>query len=661
MMKPKFRWLSLLLVFQPVAAEVVMAPLFQDGAVLQREKLVPVWGHATAGKSVTVTFGGQTKETTADAAGRWQVSLDAMPATAENRTLSVTEAGLPAVEVQNVLVGEVWLASGQSNMQFSIGSTRPEDQAVANAGPVPSLRLFQVPLVLSHIRQETVNAKWTDATPETARGFSAIAYLFGKQLTEELGVPVGMIHSSWGGSRIEPWWAEEGLEGIASLADEQQRRLSASPGFPQYDKPYREFVTGVKAWADAAGAALDAGQKVPEMPTPPQLLKLGHNAEAGTYQAMIHPLVPYALRGFLWYQGESNNGEGMAYTTKTEALIAGWRKQFHAPEAPFLFVQLAPYNYGKERTTQLAELWWAQQETLKIPHTGMAVTNDIGNLRDIHPTNKGDIAKRLVLWALADTYGKADVVKSGPLFSKYKVLDNGSIAIAFDHTGSGLVTRDGQPPNNFEIAGMDGNFHPAEAEITADGKSIVLKSADVPKPDRARFAWSQLAEPNLMNKEGLPAPAFNTHWPVDLTLGNNVSQGKPIQSSHPNVYGWNTGLTDGTWGDSAPTCYATSESSEFPKTVTVDLGAPQTLHLILYGTPNVGSTKTVAVSISADGQQFHEVGRNDFPAKKATVARASFEPTPARYVRATFLGNHPKQDSYSETFGFLAELEAYAP
>jgi sialate O-acetylesterase len=637
-----------------------MAPLFQDGAVLQREKPVPVWGHASAGKPVIVTFAGQTKTTTADAAGRWQVALDAMPAHADSQTLSVTEQGLPAVEIKDLLVGEVWLASGQSNMQFTIGQTRSEDQAVANAGQVPLLRLFQVPLVLSNERQESVDAKWTAATPETAKGFSAVAYLFGMEIAETLHVPVGMIHSSWGGSRIEPWWAEEGLEGIPSLAKERERRLAASPGFPQYDTAYRAYVSAVKTWADGAGKALDAGQKVPAMPQAPVLLKPGNNAETGTYQAMIHPLVPYALRGFLWYQGESNNGEGMAYTTKMEALITGWRKQFRAADAPFLFVQLAPYNYGKDRSTDLPEIWWAQQAALQIPHTGMAVTNDIGNPADIHPKNKGDVAHRLALWALADTYGKAGIVKSGPLFSKFKVLD-GAIAIAFDHTGGGLATRDGQPPALFEIAGIDGEFHPADAKISADGKSILLTSAAVPKPDRARFAWSQIAEPNLINKEGLPAAAFHTHWPVDPTLGHNVSQGKPFTSSVPNAHGWDVGVTDGVWGDGPPSCYATGEQGEFPKSVTVDLGAPQTLHLIAYGTPNVGATKTIAVSISEDGKTFTEVGRYDFPAKKAAKTQVRFAPTPARYVRATFIANHPGQDSYGTAFGFLSELEAYAP
>lgn len=645
---------------QPLSAEVTLAPLFQSGGVLQREKPVPVWGRATPGKQVTVSFAGQSQTTTADAKGRWQVSLPAMSASATGRPLSVTESGLPPVEIKDLVVGEVWLASGQSNMQWSIAQSRPEDQTEAAKGPVPLMRFFQVPRVVTHVRQDSVNAKWTQATPETAKNFSAVGYFFGKKLTDELQVPVGIIHSSWGGSRIEPWWAEEGLAEIPALAETRAERLARSPGFPGYDGPFRRHVDAVRKWADAAATALDTGSTPPEMPQAPQLLNLGHNAQTGTYQAMIHPLVPYALRGFLWYQGESNNGEGMLYTTKKQALIAGWRKQFLAPEAPFLFVQLAPYNYGEARTFELPSLWWAQQETLKIPHTGMAVINDIGNTKDIHPTHKSEVGRRLALWALADTYGKSDIVKSGPLFKGYKITGSG-IVLNFDHTGGGLKTRDGKAPTWFEIAAIDGVYHPADAKISADGKSITLTSTTVAKPDRARFAWSQLAEPNLANAEGLPAAAFNTHWPVDPTRGRNVAKGKPYKSSDPNTSNWDKGLTDGVWGNGAPTCYATGNTPGFPKTVTVDLGTSQPIHLVTYGTPNVGSTKTVAISISENGTEFTEIARNVFPPKQARSAEARFPAKPARYVRATFIDSHPKQDNFGPQFGFLSELEVFAP
>jgi sialate O-acetylesterase len=502
----------LLLLSQPLLAAITPAPLFQDGAVLQREKPVPVWGKTDPGGKVSVSFAGQTKTATADKIGRWMVTLDPLETSSQGRNLSISGDGSPAIDIKDVVVGEVWLGSGQSNMQWNITQSRKEDQALAAEGPVPLLRLFDVPRVLSHSRKDTVSAKWSAATPETAKSFSAVGYFFGRRLAEELKVPVGIIHSSWGGSRIEPWWAEEGLVGIAELEPVAQQRLAKSPGFPEYDKKFRAYLDTLGRWLPEATKAHDEGLPAPDMPAAPELLKLGHGAETGTYQAMIHPLVPFALRGFIWYQGESNNGEGMAYTTKKRALIEGWRKQFKSADAPFLFVQLAPFNYGPQREGQLPEIWWAQQQTLKIPHTGMAVTNDIGNPGDIHPGNKSEVARRLSLWALADTYGRKDLVKSGPLFAESKVTDKG-IAIRFDHTGGGLASRDGKPLTHFEIAGADGTYHPAEATIV-EGKSILLSSPAVPKPDRARFAWSQIAEPNLMNQEGLPAAAFNTAWPA---------------------------------------------------------------------------------------------------------------------------------------------------
>jgi sialate O-acetylesterase len=652
-------WLLLLLT-QPLWAAISPAPLFQNGAVLQRDKPVPVWGKADPGSQITVSFAGQNVTAKAGPRGRWQVNLAPMPASAEGRPLKITASGQSAVEISDVVVGEVWLASGQSNMQWNIGACRKEDQDLAASGPVPLLRLFDVPRTLSHERKDTLNAKWTPATPETSKPFSAVGYFFGRRLTEELKIPVGIIHSSWGGSRIEPWWAEEGLAGVPELAKLHQDRLAKSPGFPQYDQPLRRFVGEVGQWSQTAAKALDAGETVPAMPKSPELLRLGHAAETGTYQAMIHPLVPFALRGFIWYQGESNNGEGMLYTAKMRALIEGWRAQFKAPEGPFLYVQLAPFNYGAERAGHLPALWWAQQKALYIPHTGMAVTNDIGNVRDIHPNNKSEVGRRLALWALADTYDQSGIVKSGPLFKSFKVTDQG-IAVSFDHTGGGLASRDGKPLDWFEVAGSDGVYQPAQAAISNDGKSLLLTSEKVAKPDRARFAWAQNAEPNLMNREGLPAAAFNTHWPKDPTLGKLISGGKPHQSSHKNTHGWDSGLTDGQWGAANPVCYATSEAEGFPKHATIDLGAVQPLHAVIYGTPAIGATKTVAISLSKDGKAFTEVGRHDFPVKQAARAEARFAPQPARFVRVSFLGNHPQQDNFNANFGFLSEVEAYSP
>jgi len=493
-----------------MAADLVLAPLFQDGAVLQRDREIPVWGMAGPEEEVTVAFAGKQSTTTSGADGRWEVKLPAAPANAEPQVMTVSSSG-KTVEAKDLLIGEVWLASGQSNMGWRINQSRKEDQESAKQGPVPGLRVFTVPQRLHHEPQFSVPGSWEHATPQTAPNLTAVGYFFGRHLVEELGIPVGIINSSWGGSRIEPWWDEVSLDGIDELAEIRAKRRARVPGFPEYRVPLRAVALEMAEWSQQAIAAIDAGQNAPPIPSPPPLLSLGHGAETGTYQAMIHPLAPYAIRGFIWYQGESNRGDGMIYAAKKRALIEGWRARFQVPDAPFLFVQIAPFQYGKDRPEQLPELWAAQQKTLEIPNTGMAVTLDIGDVKDIHPGNKSEVGRRLALWALADTYGKEGVVKSGPLYQKHHVV-NGGIVVEFAHIGSGLATRDGKAPSHFEIAADDGGFKPATAEIAADGKTIFIKSTEVPSPTQARFAWNKTAEPNLMNREGLPAAAFHTDW-----------------------------------------------------------------------------------------------------------------------------------------------------
>jgi sialate O-acetylesterase len=650
---------SFFLAAQPLGAEVTLAPLFREGGVLQRDKPIPILGYATAGKVVRVSFADQTLTTTTNAVGKWQVTLSPMPANAAGQVLTVTEEGLAAVEVKDLLVGEVWLASGQSNMEMKVHDACQEDRDAAAAGTVPLLRLLNVPRQFSHIRQENFDSKWVTATPENAANFSAVAYFFGKKIAEEIKVPIGIIHSSVGGSRIETWWAEEGLAGIEPLANTRWWREQHSPGFPDYDKRFRSYIDTIQDWSGKAAKAMDAGLPAPAMPPEPAHLRIGLDQEAGTYQAMIHPLVPYALRGFIWYQGEANYKDGMSYIPKMEALIAGWRHQFKAAEAPFYYVQIAPCDYDKNHPTELPNFWWAQQQVMKIPHTGMVVTNDIGEEKNIHPAQKQAVGKRLARWALADTYGQKNVVKSGPLFAGYSVKGS-SLTVRFDYPGIGLMTRDGKAASMFEIAGEDEVYHPADADISADGKSIILSHFTVANPDRARFAWDQTAMPNLQNSEGLPAAAFNTHWPHDPTLGRIVSAGKPYVSSHPNTYGWHEGLTDSSWGNDSGHCYATDPSETFPKTVTIDLGSASELQAIRYGTPEIGSTKTVAISISEDGQAFRELGRKDFPENKEDCAVLKFTPQKARYVRATFLENYPIEHEHKANYCFLRELEAYA-
>jgi sialate O-acetylesterase len=644
----------------PAAAEVRLPHVFTNGAVLQRDRAVPVWGTAGAGKKVTVKFAGQEKSVQAAADGKWRIDLDAMPVSAEGRVLEAAEEGGHRVEVKDLLVGEVWLASGQSNMEWTIANTRPEDQTLAKSGPVPLLRILTVAKKLSPYRLGDFEGRWQPATPETVPGFSAVAYFFGRRLTEELGIPVGLISSSWGGSRIEPWLADEGLADIPDLREMREFRQARTPGSEEHNQLMRRHLGATRAWLETAERALHNKLAVPGQPAAPPVLPVGHAQAIGTYQGMIHPLVPYAIRGFLWYQGESNVGEGMLYTLKMEALIKGWRQQFGVADAPFLFVQLAPYNYGGERDGALQAFWVAQQQALKIPHTGMAVTMDIGNPSDIHPRNKSEVGRRLALWALADTYGKPGIVKSGPVFESFEVAGD-AIRIRLGSAPTGLVTRDGKPPTHFEVAGPDWNFKPATAEITGNDPVVTLRSAEVPQPVMARFAWHQAAEPNLANREGLPATAFHTHWPDDPVLGRNVAFQRPFTSSDPNPEGWNTGLTDGSWNGARGTCFATGQAPGFPKHVTIDLGRAREVQAVRFGTPAFGSTKTVVISLSENGQEFQEAGKHEFAGKTAGSSEIRFDKRPVRFVRASFIEHHEKQDQYSENHAFLTELEAYGP
>lgn len=495
----------------PVLAAVTLPSVLSSHMVLQRDMPVPVWGWADAGEKVTVTFAGQTKEATAGPEGRWQVKLDAMPANTQPQPLTVK--GSNEIKLEDVLVGEVWIGSGQSNMQWSVDASDNPAAEIA-AAAFPNIRLFNVPLTSSPVKNDNVNASWTSTTPQSIPKFSAVLFYMGRHLHRELNVPVGLIASSWGGSRIEPWTPVEGFEQVPSQRDNVRTIRMNTPGYPEYENAMQGYLNQVQAWAQTGKELVKAKKPLPPLPDRPGPLAHGHQQLVGTYNAMIHPLVPYAIRGAVWYQGESNNGEGMLYLDRMKALIGGWRAVWQQGEFPFYHVQLAPYNYSRKNpdedraVTSLAEIWEAQAESVKqIPRTGMAVINDIGNLTDIHPKNKQEVGRRLALIALANDYGRKDLVFSGPVYKGHTV-QGGAIRLQFDHTGSGLAARDGKPLNWFEIAGADGRFVPAEAAI--EGNEIVAKAAAVAAPEAVRFAWSQLAEPNLINKEGLPAGAFRT-------------------------------------------------------------------------------------------------------------------------------------------------------
>ncbi|UDF05122.1 sialate O-acetylesterase [Asticcacaulis sp. AND118] len=462
-------------------AGVRLPNILSDHMVLQAGQPVAIWGHADAGEKVTVKIAGQTQRATAGADGRWKVTLKPLKRSAA--PMQMTVAGKDkTLTVSDILIGEVWLASGQSNMEKPFRN-QPGQKDVFGAeeqlaaADTPQIRLFKIKKARSNTPAADVEGQWIVTTPqslETSR-FSAAAYVFGKRLHTTLNTPVGLIDSTWGGTRIEPWTAPEGMAAVPSL----KRYAGVKPG---------EKVDGSDV--------------------------------SGIYNAMILPIVPYGLKGVIWYQGESNlisGGEfpGAAddYADKMEALIGGWRGVF-GQDLAFYYAQLAPHLYHVVRPHQVVSpeglplIWEAQTEALRIRNTGMIVTTDlVDDLTDIHPRDKVTVGQRLANLALSKTYGQSDLVLNGPKFRALSV-ENGQAIVSFGDTGSGLVAKDAKPLTWFQIAGADGVWRPATATIA--GHTVIVSSPVVPQPVAVRFAWDEAARPNLMNAEGLPALPFRT-------------------------------------------------------------------------------------------------------------------------------------------------------
>jgi len=495
----------------PLATANVKLPhVFGSHMVLQQQKPLPIWGWALPGEKVTVLLAHHKVSAQANARGEWLVMLPEMKA---GGPYILTVQGKNTITLKDILIGEVWLGSGQSNMQWNVTKAQNPDQEIAAAN-YPNIRLFLVPNIRSGLPQADLNAAWQPCSSKTVEKFSAVLYFFGRHLHRELKIPVGLIASSWGGTRIEPWTPPVGFASVEQLK-------SITEQVEQTNQDYLEAVEdsleAVESWVDRAGKAASKNQDIKPMPdfVLPTHKNSNITSPTAIYNSMIHPLVPFALRGVIWYQGESNNGEGMMYFLKKKALIQGWREVWKMNDLAFYFVQLAPYKYGGS-PYNLPELWEAQTASLSLPHTGMAVTNDIGNVGDIHPRNKQDVGKRLALWALAKNYNRKEIAYSGPLY-KSMTREGDKIRIRFRHIGTGLMARDGKELNWFEIADQS-SYYPARAQI--DGDTILVSSDQVSRPQAVRFAWHQTAEPNLQNKQGLPASPFRTDCTAPVFVGS---------------------------------------------------------------------------------------------------------------------------------------------
>ena len=484
-------------------ADVKPAALFADHAVLQRDKPVPVWGTADAGERVSVIFAGHTVETTADAAGRWRVELPALAASAEPRSLVIR--GKNTVTLTDILVGEVWLASGQSNMARTLRNTSFDTvfEYPASAD-FPMIREFTVAHAVTDQPAADVTGAWRRAGPATLPEFSATAWFFAHALHVVLRVPVGIVNSSWGGTPAEAWTDAEALRGSPVHAAVRQRWDEVIAAYPAAKARYDAARTD---WEKQKSAATAAGKKftkaVPAVPPGP-----GHqNTPSGLFNGMIAPLTPAAFRGVIWYQGENNARvpRNTEYRQLFPALISGWRRVFTQGDFPFYWVQLANFASGDAESTVWATLRESQTLTLALPNTGQAVIIDIGNVADIHPKNKKDVGRRLARLALRRTYG-LDLVDSGPVFAK-AAPEGAGWRVTFTHTDGGLVA----PLNalsGFELAGADRVFHPADAKIQKD--SVLVTSPSVPAPVAVRYAWRNAPVAGLFNGEGLPATPFRT-------------------------------------------------------------------------------------------------------------------------------------------------------
>ncbi len=489
------KWLFLAALAGSLQASVKLPSLISDHMVLQQGVPVRIWGKADPGETVRVDFQGQSISTQANAAGKWTAWLKPLSAAGP---LEMTIGGGGSTVIKDVLVGEVWVGSGQSNMEFVLSNAVNHDEEIAHAN-YPLIHLFHVKRVVSEQPAEDVEGSWQVCTPESVPRFSAVEYFFGRDLHRHLHVPMGLIESDWGGTPAQSWTSRKALESDAALKfvlDEWDQTLERYPAAKSaYDKRLED-------WNARVAAAKAEGKPAPARPGAPA--GPGHqNTPAGLYNGMIAPLTPYAIRGVIWYQGESNATEAHAwrYRRLFGAMIEDWRSHWGEGDFPFLFVQLANYKSNE---------WWpvlreSQSATLALRNTGMAVAIDVGESKDIHPKNKQDVGIRLALAARHIAYQES-VEYSGPLYRQ--VTSEGSqMRVWFTHAQS-LQAKGGGPLTGFTIAGADGKFVPADAKL--DGSTVVVSNAQVSNPVAVRYAWADDPVCNLINQASLPASPFRS-------------------------------------------------------------------------------------------------------------------------------------------------------
>ena len=528
-----------LLIFFPLTSQaqedkqsLSLAAPIADHMVLQHGQPTSVWGTAAPGSKVTVTFGDQSIEAQADTSGDWKATLQPVPVSAEPALLEVACSDGSKISVKDILVGEVWMCSGQSNMAWTLG--RLKDPVIQEAD-LPMIRIFTTESATAETIQSDCKGTWQLSTPKSVQEFSAVGFYFGKQLYDELNVPIGLINTAWGGKRVEGFTSREKLETVddAKPLIQEWDQIAASYN-PELAK--KQHADRLKKWTAArdefrANAKPDEKPKFGRRPTVPVSPKRNPGFPGAIYNQKIAPWTNYAIAGTIWYQGESNTGRAAQYESLLTALIEDWRGQWKN-DFPFYIVQLANFRDATSEPgvdSDWAELQYFQTKVAQtVPGSGIAIINDIGAAKNIHPIDKLNVGHRLALLALKKHYNKEIEAFSGPLYKSHRVSDD-HVLVTMEHVGAGLKSRDGEL-KRFEVAGSDQKWHWAKAEIVTKD-SIRVSSEAVPQPVAVRYAWASNPEgANLVNSGGLPASIFRTDdWPLStagrLIIGNgNNSQ-----------------------------------------------------------------------------------------------------------------------------------------
>lgn len=496
--------LALAFLLMPLAARAVLTlgPIFSDHAVLQCDRPLPVWGHGTPGDKVVVAFHEQEATTTVGADGRWLVRLAPLAASAQPAELLVATAR-ERVVVRDVLVGEVWLASGQSNMEWPVDYLAPDERKLA-AVDLPLVRQVKIVRTVGLAPADAVpTSAWEPATPRTVGGFTAVGYFFARELERKLHVPIGIINCTWGATAIEAWMSDASRTATPFAATLEARWEKERSEWPP--ERVARYDAEMAAWTKAEERARVTQTKNP-LPWPqPPAMHGSPTQPGGLYNGMIAPLRLASIRGIVWYQGESNVGRDAEYAVLFQAMIRDWRRAWGDPTLPFYFVQLPNFADNQPDGQTWARLREAQAKALELPATGMAVAIDIGDPEDIHPLHKREVGRRLALIAMGKLYG-GTAGFSGPVFAG-ATSEGGAMRVGFTHAAEGLVAHD-RPVQALELAGADRVFHPATAKIAGD--TMLVSSPLVPAPVAVRYAWSNAPAANLYNGAGLPAEPFRS-------------------------------------------------------------------------------------------------------------------------------------------------------